>query len=451
MMRLITSRTASTRPERRDPEGAGAARQAPRGRWSNTLVVGAVGAVGAFTLSAAALTAAARVMARIPLTPQMSRHARPDQAVRAVHADRVHLDATAEARREGYLALRQSGGAAHVRLGTVLGRPTPTTVARSLLAQDTDTPLEVGPAGSDGFFWAGTPETAHGLPTTEVEISSPVGPMPAWLVPGDGDPAADGETWVVLTHGHGATRGEALRVLPLLHSLGLTTLTLTYRNDTGAAVSADSMHHLGLDEWEDTEAGIEYALAHGARRIVLMGWSMGGGITLRTSLHTAHPEAISGLVLDSPAVDWQDILTYHAKALRAPAPLRRLALWMMTSVLGARVVRLHEPLALSEMHAEHFAARLDHPTLLIHALEDTTVPTGPSAHLASLRPDLVRFVPFAGASHTREWNRDPERYERLLAEHLVGLLGLEVDVEALQLPTRSPAAAPLEGSIGTRV
>ena len=78
------------------------------------------------------------------------------------------------------------------------------------------------------------------------------------------------------------------------------------------------MYHLGADEWEDTEAAIEFALDHGARRIVLMGWSMGGGITLRTSVRSAHRERIAGLVLDSPAVDWQDILIYHATALKAP-------------------------------------------------------------------------------------------------------------------------------------
>src|SRR5699024_11614444 len=60
-------------------------------------------------------------------------------------------------------------------------------------------------------------------------------------------------------------RGEALRVIPLLHRLGLTSLTITYRNDTGAPASADRMHHLGLAEWEDTEAAIEYAVARGAR------------------------------------------------------------------------------------------------------------------------------------------------------------------------------------------
>lgn len=407
-----------------------------------------------FTISAGMLTAGARVMARMPLVPQLGVRQRPVLPVRAVHPDRVHLDTTAESERGGYLALRQSGGAVHVRLGPVDGRPTRTTVSRPLLAADTEEPLRVDKAATNGFYWAGTPRTAHGLNTEEVEVDSPVGHMPAWLVrpdPARGPEPGTADTWAILIHGHGSMRGEALRVIPLLHRLGLTSLTITYRNDTGAPASADRMHHLGLAEWEDTEAAIEFALARGARRIVLMGWSMGGGIALRTSVHSAHREVIRSLVLDSPAVDWQDILVYHATALRAPRPMRRLALWMMTSRIGARLVRLREPLALHEMRAEYHAAHLIHPTLLFHALDDATVPPAPSRRLAALRTDLVEFVPVEGASHTREWNRDPARWERTVAEHLIRVLDLPVDLDRVELPVRDPASPALEGSVGLRL
>src|SRR5699024_10255256 len=183
----------------------------------------------------------------------------------------------------------------------------------------------------------------------------------------------------------------------------------------------------------------------------LMGWSMGGGIALRTSVRSAHREHIAALVLDSPAVDWQDILIYHATALKAPPPMRRLALWMMTSRFGARMVRLREPLALAEMTPSYYAEHLDHPTLLFHALDDATVPPAPSRELAGRRPDLVEFVPVAGASHTREWNSDPARYERRLARYLVRVLDLEIPLEELALPVRDPASPALEGSIGLRL
>ncbi|MDN5600568.1 MAG: alpha/beta hydrolase family protein [Brachybacterium sp.] len=423
-------------------------------RWPEVLLHGAVGATAMFALSAGALTVGARVMARLPLVPRESLRGLPDVTVRAAHPDRVHLDETRTTGRGGLLALRQGGGTVHVRLGPVDARPTATTVSRPVLAVDTDEPLQVDRARSNGFFWAGTPQTAHGLPTEEVTVESPVGHMPAWLVrpsPEHGAATGSEDTWAILIHGHGSARGEALRMIPLLHRLGLTSLTITYRNDVGAPASADRMHHLGSAEWEDTEAAIDVALAHGARRIVLVGWSMGGGIALRTSLRSAHRDRIAALVLDSPAVDWQDILIYHATALKAPARMRQLALWMMTSRIGARMVQLREPLALAEMTPAYYAEHLIHPTLLFHALDDETVPPGPSRQLAALRPDLIEFVPVAGASHTREWNSDPTRYEHRLAQYLVRELGLEITGGEIQVPVRDPASPALEGSIGLRL
>lgn len=126
-------------------------------------------------------------------------------------------------------------------------------------------------------------------------------------------------------------------------------------------------------------------------------------------------------------------------------------MWMMTSAVGARLVRLHEAIALDEMTPEHYAEHLIHPIELFHALDDATVPPEPSRRLAALRPDLVEFVPFEGASHTREWNRDPARYERHLADFLGRVLGLEVEAAALQLPVRDPASAALEDSTGLRL
>lgn len=435
-------------------------------RWRGAGAIGLAGAGASFIASTLALAVGARVMARIPLLP--AGREKSDAVVRAAFVDRVHLDATPETRRPGVLAIRQGGGALSARLGAVTGHPTPTTVARPLLALDADRPgarLEAGAASTNGYFWAGDPMTAHGLAFEEVDVPSPVGAMPAWLVPPGDDEAADGArsrgscscgscsrgTWAVIVHGHGATRGESLRLLPLLHRLGITALAITYRNDAGAAASADRMMHLGAAEWEDAEAAVAFALEHGARRVVLIGLSMGGGIALRTSVLSAHREQIAALVLDSPAVDWHDILDHHARALKAPRPLRALALWMMRSPWGARGVRLHEPIALEQMHAPFYAEHLSHPTLLLHAMADTTVPPAPSAVLAHLRPDLVRFEPFAQATHTREWNTDPERCERIVAGFLDEVLGLGIDVERLVLPVRDPAAPPQERSSGRRL
>ena len=44
------------------------------------------------------------------------------------------------------------------------------------------------------------------------------------------------------------------------------------------------------------------------------------------------------------------------------------------------------------------------------------MPIGPAVALAGRRPDLVRFERWDTARHCREWNHDPERWERVLRE-----------------------------------
>lgn len=441
--------SASHRQARRSRSGS---HPRLRGHLRSSVLAG-ITVGGAFVLTGGLLTLGARIIARIALVPQGDLRQRPDTEVRAAYPDRLHLDATAETARNGVIALRQSGGAVHVRLGAVTGRPTARTVSRPILAQDTAEGPRVGRARTNGFFWAGTPWTAHSLDTREVQVQSPVGQMPAWLVAADPERArrtgADG-TWAVLIHGHGATRGEALRLIPLLHELGITTLAITYRNDVGAPASADALYHLGSAEWEDADAAVQHALDAGAQRVVLVGWSMGGGIALRTAVKSPRRDAIASVVLDSPAVDWTDILVHHANALRAPRVMQRMALWMMASGVGHRTIALREPLALLEMRPEFYADHLQVPTLLLHALDDTTVPVGPSRRLAALAHDRVRFEGFEGASHTREWNRDPERYERVVADHMARTLGLRIDVSALDLPVRNPGTAPGPHATGER-
>ena len=117
------------------------------------------------------------------------------------------------------------------------------------------------------------PAQALGLPYRSVPIRGELGPMPAWLVPGRGS------TWAIVVHGINSNPadGPAGRC-PRSTAPGLPTLLITYREDLGAPPSPDGFHHMGLTEWRDLEAAARYALAHGARRLVLIGYSMGGAI-----------------------------------------------------------------------------------------------------------------------------------------------------------------------------
>jgi alpha/beta superfamily hydrolase len=79
-------------------------------------------------------------------------------------------------------------------------------------------------------------------------------------------------------HGINSDREDDLRIVPILHASGLPALLITYREDVSAPPSPDGHHHMGLTEWRDLQAAASYALAHGAQRLVLVGYSMGGAV-----------------------------------------------------------------------------------------------------------------------------------------------------------------------------
>lgn len=319
----------------------------------------------------------------------------------------------------GRYSLLQQGGAAHWRLGDPAYTPIRGAVVRPVLGRDTTADVEPGEARITASFFHPEPRAALGYDVTEVTVDSPVGSMPAWSVPA---PAGDGTTWAVLVHGHGGNRTETMRAMPVLRRLGIHCLAVTYRNDVGAAPSTDHQYHLGSSEWEDIDAAVAYAVEHGAERVVLVGWSMGGGIALRQSVVGEHRDRVVGLVLDGPAVDWADILAYQAKLYNAPWLVRDAMQWLMHSPVGSRLLQLSEPIDLAEMSVEFYAEHLDTPTLLLHSLDDKYVPPGPGLELARARPDLITFVAFRIAAHVREWNVNPAAWEAEVAAWLRRLL-----------------------------
>lgn len=370
--------------------------------------IGAIALAGAAALGAAIGGALVLRIAREVVTPSPRKH---DTDVIAVDtgAQTIELARTPDTELPGRYGLFVDGTPGYVKLGAVL-QADATSVRRKLLTQ-IDPGAQVGRrAGFSGYYYL-APGELH-LPYESELIGTPAGPCPAWLFP------AESTTWVIQVHGRGATRSECLRAVPVLHAAGLPVLITSYRNDGEGPRTRPGSYGLGSTEWRDVDAAIGYALRHGAERILLMGWSMGGAVVLQTLMSSAHVDAIAGLILDSPVVDWRSVLRFQAKEMKLPDPLPQLAMEALGQPWAARLSGADQAIPFDDLDMVSRAAELDVPILLLHSDDDGFVPSDASHALAKARPDLVTMPIFTGARHTKLWNYDQNRWTDAITDWL---------------------------------
>ncbi|MEU4731356.1 alpha/beta fold hydrolase [Streptomyces sp. NPDC023588] len=357
----------------------------------------------------AAAVAAGRYAADAALRPEPGRPlpGGPRLSVHSTAAGRVALTRSLSSLTPGTYGLTAPG--VHAVVGPVLPDDAhgPDTVVRRLLAVthgalDPGTRVTLTPQ-----VHVGDPRTALGLDHADVDVPGELGALPAWFLPGARD------TWVITVHGLGASREHPMVVMPFLHRQRMPVLDLAYRGDLGAPSSPDGLGHLGESEWRDLDAAIRYALRYGARRVVLHGWSTGATMALHAAERSALADRISGLVLDSPVLDWHTTLRRLAAARRTPAAVLPLAVRAAEGRAGLRADR-------RPPGADPGALRV--PVLVFHGPDDTFAPWEPSRRLAAARPDLVTLHTVRGAGHGAMWNADPGRYEEALRRFLVPLM-----------------------------
>ncbi len=366
-------------------------------------------------------SALAAYFARRVVTPDQFRQ--EDLAILAVTGrDRdahVILPANDDTTVPGTYSLYFDRGRGHARIGPIVSYiPGEDTVTRRI-----EEVYSGNVHAAVRGWWGGSvyPDPAAlGHESEEVHVPVAGGSAPAWLVPAP--PEHDSRTWAIMVHGRGATRTEGLRAVPTARTLGMTSLLISYRNDGEAPAAEDRRYGLGMTEWRDVEAAIEYARTKGAKDIVLFGWSMGGAISLQTVDLSEHGHLIRALVLDGPVINWVDVLAHQARLNNIPAPIGQLGQLLLTHPAGRSLTGLAAPVNLKSMDWVHRAAELQTPTLIIHSAADEYVPSGPSKELAGQNPAMVSFVEFARGRHTKEWNVDRTAWHQAVSNWLAPVL-----------------------------
>lgn len=326
--------------------------------------------------------------------------------IRAVEQDgdtyTLVLDRTTETTRPGiyHLWFKYGGWA---QLGSEIQGRGPTQIARVITGRSEN----LTPQPGDRVSWSGiyyaTPRDA-GLEARDIMITTSNGPAPAWRI--------DGNTsiWAVHIHGLGSTRAGTLRGVQVATDLGYTSLVVSYRNDSEGPRVANGRSTLGLTEGDDVDAAIGYAVRRGAEKIVLFGWSMGASIALhlahRVQYRMQYRGLIVALVLESPVLDWADVIKANCKRAGLTEHAGRLAMpWLTTQPL-AQLLGLPCAVPFDEMNWVERAYDLEVPTLILHGTQDDSVPISAARSTQRQRPDRITLESF-DAGHTLNWNVEP--------------------------------------------
>jgi len=351
-------------------------------------------------------------MARRIVTPPIDRE--EDVRILSVGDETITLSVTEDSVTPGQYSLWFNRDTGHARVGDILDR-TKNTITRELIDVDFGDIERARRGRLSGWFYVRPRDLQE--PYENVEVDTPLGEAPAWLFPASEDTGR----WVIQVHGRGVRRSETLRSVPVFHEAGYTSLLVSYRNDGVAPDSIDRRYALGGAEWRDVEAAMEFAIERGATDIVLMGWSMGGATVLQAATRSKLAHVIRGIVLDSPVIDWVDVLDHQGAVSHVPRPVRWGALGLIGKSWASGITGLAEPIDFSRLDFVRRAGDLHWPILLMHSVDDGYVPSGPSRLLAEARPDIVSFEEFDTARHVKLWNYDAPRWTGAITRWLAAL------------------------------
>lgn len=358
-----------------------------------------IAVLGVIVVVAAALWALVRVFVR-RMTGWAPRH-RVATVVDA-REDLVILDPSEYAREPGEITLVWDGGSARV------GDPWSHEgrIARSLLSTDGAPPCGEVVVSPD----PGTDPGSAG-PFIDVSVPTDIGAMPAWLY------GEETGSWAIHVHGVRSRRLNALWSVPAATSAGFRSLVIAYRGSPDGQPTR-GYAGLGYAEADDVVAAVDYAITHGAERIVLFGWSMGASAALLASESTRVADRLIGMVLIAPTVSWRHVMRAGAARMRMPMLVSRAVEAVVQSRTLARLSGLSMPVSLDALDWVTRSGRLRVPALVFASRGDTNVPFELVELFADANPGMVRVREVAACRHGWEPNVDPAVFAKEVEEWL---------------------------------
>lgn len=219
--------------------------------------------------------------------------------------------------------------------------------------------------------------------------------VPAWSIPAK----TKSDRWVILCHGLGADRNDMLNYIPFLHRKGYNLLAIDFR---GHGKNKYKYTSLGYNEVKDLLAAVKFVKESGARRVGVIGRSMGAATALRGA--EVCPE-INAVVSDSSFATLNSMIKHYAsKFYHLPYfPMVPVAVFLAEQRSGFKYKEVNPALSISKVKT---------PVLIIHGEADENIPieNAKIIYAAAAGPKKLLAVPRAG--HVESLSTDAKTYEK---------------------------------------
>jgi uncharacterized protein len=207
-----------------------------------------------------------------------------------------------------------------------------------------------------------------------------------WFVPASGTDVGDAHPVVVVMHGWASAAEDLLPAAPAVIGAGLSMLFVDARGHG----RSDAAEFMSMPRFaEDLHAAVAWLRERpdvDAARIALVGHSVGAGAAL---LVASRDPGIAAVVSIASMAHPRETISRSFRGYRAPQALVRAALRTIERTIGYRF---------DDFAPLHTIALIDAPVLVLHGLDDHTVPADDARRLAERGPSTtLRLVP--GADH----------------------------------------------------
>jgi pimeloyl-ACP methyl ester carboxylesterase len=230
-------------------------------------------------------------------------------------------------------------------------------------------------------------------------------PVSGWLIPGTGAAA------VLLLHGSGGERRSLMGRARFLHEAGYTVLSIDLQ---GSGESPGTHETLGFLESLDAQAAVTYLrTALGARRVGLIGFSLGGAAAL---LGPQGPVAADALVLEAVYPTIEEALANRIRLRLGPWSgwLYPFFTWQIRPRLG---------LAPADLRPIERIGAVTVPVFVIGGRADRHTTPAETRRLYAAAPEPKRLWLVPGAVHGDLYAAAPLEYQRRVLAFLAAALG----------------------------